>query len=108
MQHQGSLGAPVVNNSICCLDVALYIDADLTSKACTKGRWRLEPVRICAFSAGDDCEDLLAALVQRARAYKTEVEKLHDKAAAAAATGVQQAAAAVGEPQINWQSMPWR
>jgi hypothetical protein len=50
---------------------------------------------------------LLAALIKRARAYKTEVEKLHDKAAAAAAAGACQAAA-VGEPQINWQSIPWR
>ncbi|WIA15375.1 hypothetical protein OEZ85_002037 [Tetradesmus obliquus] len=57
----------------------------------------------------DDCEDQLSALIKRARAYKAEVEKLHDKAAAAAATGAQQAAAAaVGEPQINWQGIPWR
>ncbi|KAF6256339.1 hypothetical protein COO60DRAFT_1461752 [Scenedesmus sp. NREL 46B-D3] len=55
----------------------------------------------------DACEDLLAALISRACAYKTEVEKLHDKAAAAAAIGAQQAAA-VGEPQIDWQSIPWR
>jgi hypothetical protein len=61
----------------------------------------------CCVYAADECEELLAALIKRARAYKAEVEKLHDKAAAAAATGVSPAAA-VGEPHINWQSIPWR
>jgi hypothetical protein len=76
--------------------------------------WLLgSPVFVCYdHVSADDCEDLLAALIQRARAYKQEVEKLHDKAtAAAAATGAAQAAAAaaaVGEPQIAWQSKPWR
>eukprot|EP00878_Enallax_costatus_P034562 GHUV01038334.1.p1 GENE.GHUV01038334.1~~GHUV01038334.1.p1 ORF type:complete len:403 (+),score=159.02 GHUV01038334.1:1575-2783(+) len=56
----------------------------------------------------DDCDDLLSALIKRARAYKTEAEKLHDKAQASGAPAAgQQAAAAAQKPKIDWQSPPW-
>lgn len=54
----------------------------------------------------EDCDDLLAALIKRACAYKAEVQKLHDKALAAAAAGQQ--AAPSQKPVIDWQSPPWR
>lgn len=50
----------------------------------------------------DDCDELLTALIKRARAYKTEAEKLHDKAQAG------QQPSAAQKPQINWQQPPWR
>lgn len=85
----------------------------------------------CWLVLSDDCDDLLSALIKRARAYKAERERLLDvrkerertaAAAAAAATGNSTAADAAAtaaaaaaaavqqavEPNINWQSPPWR
>lgn len=59
----------------------------------------------CAYA--DDCDDLLSALVTRARHYKTEAEKLHEKErAAAGATGPH--SAILPHPNINWSAAPWR
>lgn len=61
----------------------------------------------------DDCDELLAALVQRARHYKTEAEKLHEKErAAATASGAAavaaHATASMPHPSIAWAAAPWR
>jgi hypothetical protein len=55
---------------------------------------------------------MLSSLIKRARHYKAEAEKLHDKErAAATAAGspvVAAHATALPHPAINWAAAPWR
>lgn len=62
----------------------------------------------CRVLHADDCDDRLSALVQRARHYKTEAERLHDKERAAAGGGMAAHSASLPHPSINWGSAPWR
>jgi hypothetical protein len=66
--------------------------------------WCCLPVR------ADACDGQLSALVARARHYKAEAEKIHEKerAAAAAAGGPAPNSAILPDPGINWASAPWR
>jgi hypothetical protein len=58
----------------------------------------------------DDCDDHLSALVNRARHYKTEAEKLYEKERAAAASAGLPCPhlAILPHPTINWGAAPWR
>ena len=65
----------------------------------------------CLWCTADDADDLISALVKRARHYKTEAERLHDKERAGGGGGHAAAAAhssTLPHPTINWSAASWR